>query len=242
MEKVSAWSRTFSYSFNGTGGCGDQVGAGLNGNRTNSSTALNGGTAWATQYCYDNADRLGSDTVTGAAGGAGPVVDGLIGGDLVYDGHGNTTTFADQTLGYDAADQHVSTACVGLDRDVSPGCDGQDRATDDLGLGGCPALHLRWFRRLGVRGVEQHQFAYPAHDDPPGGSRSHLRVRWFATLVSVQSPWGHRVRLGSRERSPSISARRCHIRNNWNLFGDGWCCTTCRLSYLPSGQSAPRPE
>jgi RHS repeat-associated protein len=36
-------------------------------------------------------------------------VDGLAASELGYDAHGNTTAFAGQTLGYDAADQHLRT-------------------------------------------------------------------------------------------------------------------------------------
>src|SRR5690606_20101477 len=45
----------------------------------------------------------------GAPSGVGPVTDGLSASELAYDGHGSTTTLSDQTLGYDVADQHVST-------------------------------------------------------------------------------------------------------------------------------------
>jgi RHS repeat-associated protein len=109
LARAGVWSRSFDYDFAPTGGCGAQTRAGMNGNRTGFSTALNGGTAWSTTYCYDNADRLTSSTDTGAPGSPGPVTDGLGAGELVYDSHGNTTTLSDQSLGYDVADQHVST-------------------------------------------------------------------------------------------------------------------------------------
>ena len=51
-------------------------------------------------------------TVTGTPVGPGvpsPVVAGIPAAQLGYDGHGNTTTLADQALGYDVSDQHVST-------------------------------------------------------------------------------------------------------------------------------------
>lgn len=82
--------------------------ADLNGNRTSSTDTTAAGT-FASSYCYDQADRLTSMTTSGAPTGAGPVIDGLASTDLVYDGHGHTTKLADQGIGYDAADQHVST-------------------------------------------------------------------------------------------------------------------------------------
>ena len=75
------------------------------------SDSLNGATATTASYCYDNADRLTSTATTGT--GLNPVSSGLsttaTPASLVYDGHGNTTTLADQTLTYDAVDRHMST-------------------------------------------------------------------------------------------------------------------------------------
>jgi RHS repeat-associated protein len=76
----------------GTAACGVAT-AGANGNRITSSDLFGGVTASRT-YCYDIADRLTAATGISA---------------LAYDGHGNTSTLADQTLSYDAADQHVKT-------------------------------------------------------------------------------------------------------------------------------------
>ena len=89
------------------------TGAGLNGNRTRSTDTHSGGTPAVVSSCYDKADRLTSTTATGAVSGASPVTDGLAGAELVYDAHGNTATLADQTLGYDVADQHVSMVVAG---------------------------------------------------------------------------------------------------------------------------------
>jgi RHS repeat-associated protein len=75
-------------------------------------------------YCYDGADRLTSTTVTGAPVGASPVA----GGNLTtsgaspspaYDAHGNTTVLADQVLGYDGADRHMTTRLTEGTTDVS---------------------------------------------------------------------------------------------------------------------------
>ncbi len=105
------------YAFASTGGCGTNPAAGKNGNRTGFSDAhtVAGVTSTTSvSYCYDNADRLTSTSTSGAVAGAGPVAGGNLSTvgplpSLVCDEHGNTTVLADQTLGYDTVDRHVST-------------------------------------------------------------------------------------------------------------------------------------
>jgi RHS repeat-associated protein len=99
-----------SYAFAATGGCGVNPAAGRNGNRTSFTDVKDAGTPTTVAYCYDNADRLTATTITGAPAGANPVAGGaLTAATLVYDSHGNTTKLADQTLGYDVADRHMTT-------------------------------------------------------------------------------------------------------------------------------------
>jgi RHS repeat-associated protein len=99
-----------SYAFAATGGCGANTAAGRNGNRTSFTDVKDAGTPTTVAYCYDNADRLTATTVTGAPAGANPVAGGtLTAATLVYDSHGNTTKLADQTLGYDVSDRHMTT-------------------------------------------------------------------------------------------------------------------------------------
>jgi YD repeat-containing protein len=65
---------------------------------------------WLSTPCYDWADRLTATNTTNPPTGANLVTAGsLTSSDLVYDPHGNTTTLADQELGYDVADRHLST-------------------------------------------------------------------------------------------------------------------------------------
>ncbi|MET4159593.1 RHS repeat-associated core domain-containing protein [Agromyces sp. PvR057] len=106
---------TLSYGFASTGGCGVNTGAGLNGNRTSSTDLPDGGSPVSTAYCYDQPDRLTSTAVTGIPAGPGvsPVAAGITAVQLAYDAHGNTTTLADQALGYDVSDQHVKTTVAG---------------------------------------------------------------------------------------------------------------------------------
>ena len=97
--------------------------AGADGNRTsftdtNTNTSPGASTTPITVgYCYDNADRLTSDTITGAPAGANTLLATpltTVGttsapANLVYDSHGNITTLANETLGYDNANRHLST-------------------------------------------------------------------------------------------------------------------------------------
>jgi large repetitive protein len=106
---------TLTYGFASSGGCGADAFAGMNGNRTASSDVFHTGSGdvtTTTSYCYDWADRLTGTTSDSTTGN--PVVAGSLttmgpNPTLTYDLHGNTTTLADQTLGYDIADNHTST-------------------------------------------------------------------------------------------------------------------------------------
>ncbi len=106
-----------TYSFASSGGCGVNTAAGNDGNRTgfaDAHTVAGVTTTTQTNYCYDNADRLTSDSTTGAPANADPVEAGNLTTagahpTIVYDGHGNTTTLANQTLAYDSANRHLST-------------------------------------------------------------------------------------------------------------------------------------
>ncbi len=101
-----------TYGFGATSGCGtgSDTNAGLNGNRTSYSDSQTGGGTTSTSYCYDNADRLMSTTVTNPVSGADPVAGtNLTSSNLSYDANGNTSTLADQTLEYDAGDRHIET-------------------------------------------------------------------------------------------------------------------------------------
>jgi RHS repeat-associated protein len=100
------------YGF-GTATCGTAA-AGPNGNRTSFSDTFDGGTPTTVAYCYDAADRLTDTTVTDAPAGASPVAAGNLttigpGATLAYDARGNTTVLADQQLGYDVTNRHIST-------------------------------------------------------------------------------------------------------------------------------------
>ncbi len=115
-------NHTLSYGF-GTASCGS-TNAGNNGNRVSQSdvyTAPGSSSPTSTTtigYCYDNADRMTSTTVSGAPAGAESVLGvNLVSTgatpNLVYDARGNTTTLADQTIGYDQSDRHISTTTAG---------------------------------------------------------------------------------------------------------------------------------
>ena len=109
LVAASVPQNALTYSYAASGGCGANTAAGKDGNRTGFSDSTNGGTATTVTYCYDNADRLTSDTVAHAPTGAGPLLATNLastGGtlNLVYDSHGDITTLANETLVYDERD------------------------------------------------------------------------------------------------------------------------------------------
>ena len=125
-----------SYGFANTTGCGTgtDASAGMNGNRTSfvdqhTTTSI----TTTTSYCYDNADRLTSNSVVApwSVPGANPVTAAGLTSTaspptLAYDSHGNTTTFADQVLSYDETNRHIGTS-VGTTTVVTYTRDATDR-------------------------------------------------------------------------------------------------------------------
>ncbi|MGI8492488.1 MAG: RHS repeat-associated core domain-containing protein [Acidimicrobiales bacterium] len=85
---------TYNYSYGPTSGCPANT-AGANTNR--STLTVTGTGAGTTNYCYDNADRLVSDTNVAA-------------GQIVYDTHGNQTQEGPATYSYDSADRLIRSA------------------------------------------------------------------------------------------------------------------------------------
>jgi large repetitive protein len=104
------------YEFASTDGCGSNPYAGMNGNRTRSEDVrhLDGWDETTTlDYCYDWADRLSgtsSDSTSDNPVTGDDLTTDAPGATLAYDPHGNTTQLGtDQLIGYDIADNHVST-------------------------------------------------------------------------------------------------------------------------------------
>ncbi|WP_076985575.1 PA14 domain-containing protein [Actinosynnema sp. ALI-1.44] len=104
-----------TYRYDAAGGCGSNKAAGQNTNRTASTDSLNGGPAVTTGYCYDGADRLLS-----TSGGTALA--------FSYDSRGNTVKVGSDTLGYDAANRHMSTTTA-IGTSISYTRDPQDRLT-----------------------------------------------------------------------------------------------------------------
>jgi len=128
----------YTYGTTTTAACGSttDTNAGADGNRTAYSDTTTAGTGAsstpvAVSYCYDNADRLTSDSVTGAPTAASPLlatnlVSTGTGPNLTYDAHGDITKLADQTMTYNelGSEDSVTTtgaggATVNYARDVS---------------------------------------------------------------------------------------------------------------------------
>jgi len=146
LVKAEIPRHVLTYEFAKTGGCGVNTYAGQNGNRTKFTDVKDGGTPITTTYCYDNADRLTSTSLGNAASGASPIVGTpLTASNLQYDSHGNTKTLADQTLGYDSSDRHMTTTLsdgttVVYQRDVT----GRIISRTDDPTGPAPATTVRY--------------------------------------------------------------------------------------------------
>jgi RHS repeat-associated protein len=82
----------YGYSSTAPQSCAGPPAGGPDSNRT--SLTDNG--AVTAYYCYNNADQLITTTASGV-------------GTIGYDSHGNTTTIAGETMGYDVANRHLST-------------------------------------------------------------------------------------------------------------------------------------
>lgn len=109
-----------TYGYAVSGGCGANPAAGKDGNRTSMTdiTTAPGATApnptVTMTSCFDNADRLTADAITGAPASPDIVMGNNLAStgtraNLVYDAHGNITQLATETLGYDDTNRHLST-------------------------------------------------------------------------------------------------------------------------------------
>ncbi|SDN53619.1 RHS repeat-associated core domain-containing protein [Leifsonia sp. 509MF] len=122
-------NHTLAYGF-ASASCGANTSAGKNGNRTSltdtyTPVGATTPTVLTSSYCYDNGDRLTATNMPAITGGS-PIATTSLStstGTLAYDGRGNTTTLADQTLSYDQSDRHISTTTgnetITYERDVT---------------------------------------------------------------------------------------------------------------------------
>jgi RHS repeat-associated protein len=129
LTSVKLAQNALTYGYAATGGCGANTTAGTDGNRTGFTDSTKGVTATTVSYCYDNADRLTSDSVTHAPTGASPLLAAnLTSANLVYDSHGDVTTLGNESFGYDETGRHESTVTTGSAASiVSYGRDATDR-------------------------------------------------------------------------------------------------------------------
>jgi RHS repeat-associated protein len=119
LSAATVPDNTLAYGYAVSGGCGADAAAGKDGNRTAYVDWTTAGTGTSVTpvtvaYCYDNADRLTSDTVTNAPVGAGPLLaSNLTPQHLTYDSHGDSTGLANESLTYDETGRHLSTTTTG---------------------------------------------------------------------------------------------------------------------------------
>jgi RHS repeat-associated protein len=113
LTKATVPRNELTYSF-APNGCSANANAGADGNRTRFTDSTDGAEPTTVLYCYDNADRLTGDSIANAPTDADVLLSTPLNStgtdpNLMYDAHGNITTLANQTLGYDHTNRHMST-------------------------------------------------------------------------------------------------------------------------------------
>lgn len=96
LTRAVVAGHVLDYAFEPSGGCGTQLSAGRNTNRTR----LTDNGATPITYCYNQADQLTSSSDASV-------------GSPTYDAHGNTATIGTQSLLYDSGDRHMATMVGG---------------------------------------------------------------------------------------------------------------------------------
>jgi RHS repeat-associated protein len=111
---------TYGYNYAGTGGCGADAGAGMDGARVGSSVKIGTAAATTTTSCTDYASRLTSATGTGS---------------MVYNAHGDATTIGTQTFTYDSSDRVTGGSAGGTKQTVVYTLDAAGRTVTRTGSG-----------------------------------------------------------------------------------------------------------
>jgi RHS repeat-associated protein len=112
---------TYGYNYAGTGGCGADAGAGMDGARVGSSVKIGTAAATTTTSCTDYASRLTSATGTGSS--------------MVYNSHGDATSIGTQTFTYDSADRVIGGSAGGTKQTVAYTLDAAGRTVTRTGTG-----------------------------------------------------------------------------------------------------------
>lgn len=184
----------YTYGYAATGGCGPNTTAGKSSNRT---SVTDNGTTYTS--CYDKADRLTSTTQPGYTGAIG------------YDTHGNTTTLAGQTLGYDLADRHLSTVAgpttVTYQRDVTNRIVSRTTSTSGGGGGGGTTVKTWNFDTGPENFVTWYGVGTLAANGPGNASGTSLAVTANDQFWAIQDTWaGQPLTPGTYNFTASIKA------------------------------------
>jgi large repetitive protein len=238
---------TLTYGFAQTSTCGVNTAAGRNGNRTSFTDVKDGGVGRTTGYCYDWADRLTSTVVPQgpAVAGASPVTGtALTAGTLTYDAHGNTVKLADQILGYDVADRHLTTTLtdgttIVYARDITGRV--VARTDDPAGPGaGAAATTIRYlFAGSGLFGVTSGAGVLLERDlSLPGGVNVTLPVGTPATPGEA-STWAFPNLHGDTILTANAVGLRTGVRASYDPFGQPIDPTTGAIGTLAADDAVP---
>jgi RHS repeat-associated protein len=192
-------SNQLSYNYASSAGCGANAAAGNDGNRTSYTDIYNSGTPTTVTYCYDNADRLTSDTIANVPTGASPLLQTPLvstagtGQNLTYDTRGNITSLIDQAMTYDQENRHTQTTdtvagvvtTVGYSRDAGGNA---IQMTTQVGTG--TATTARYTSGGGIQFVMDTSSAIADEDlTLPGGVA--VSVQGSGTFTGATQAWSY---------------------------------------------------
>jgi RHS repeat-associated protein len=240
---------TLTYAFASSGGCGADAAAGEDGNRTGYTDLTTAGSAASStpvsvSYCYDNADRMTSDTITGIPSGAGELLSTNLastGGspNLVYDSHGDITTMGDESMVYDQAGRHVSTVSgsdsVSYLRDASGSAVEMTSNGTTVFYGGGGGVQFTMAAAGSVPGAVQETDL-----SLPGGVSVSIRPSSSTVCgVSTAQVWSYPDLRGDVTVTADSSGTRCAGVSVYDPFGDPIDLTTGLIGTVTANTDVP---
>jgi RHS repeat-associated protein len=225
---------TLHYGFDSTGGCGADAAAGEDGNRTGYTDLTTAGSAASSTPV----------SVSGSPSDASPLLAGDLastGGspNLVYDSHGDATTLGDESMVYDQAGRHVSTASgsdsVSYVRDASGAVVEMVSDGTTVYYGGGGGIQFTMAAAGSVPGAVQETDL-----SLPGGVSVSIRPSSSTVCgVSTSQVWSYPDLHGDVTVTADGSGTRCSGVNLYDPFGDPIDQTTGLIGTVTANTDVP---